>query len=63
MLFSGRKDIRMDKEKRTVPELLEMIRERVPEMKFHHMQLKRDPAGWDDAGREAHPEHMTALRA
>jgi hypothetical protein len=36
----------MSKENKTASELVEMIRKRVPEMNFHHMQVKRDPTGW-----------------
>jgi hypothetical protein len=36
----------MSKEHKTASELLEMIRKRVPEMNYHHMEVKRDPTGW-----------------
>jgi hypothetical protein len=36
----------MSKESKTASQLVEMIRKRVHEMNFHHMEVKRDPTGW-----------------
>jgi hypothetical protein len=36
----------MSKESKTASELVGMIRRRVPEMNFHHMEVKRDTTGW-----------------
>ena len=36
----------MSKENKTASQLVEMIRKRVPEMNFHHMEVKRDTTGW-----------------